>query len=87
MVENQVNGQEMKHRSVKEAKKRILNSIETFKKKYSNQSKVPRPEHWSGWNLSPSSIEFWLDGDSRIHERLKYTKDETGNWSKSLLSP
>ncbi|MDB4821365.1 pyridoxamine 5'-phosphate oxidase, partial [Candidatus Pelagibacter sp.] len=31
--------------------------------------------------------EFWLDGDSRIHERLKYTKDNKGNWAKSLLSP
>ena len=65
----------------------LKNSIEKFKKKYSDQNKVPRPTHWSGWNLSPSSIEFWLDGDSRIHERLKYTKDENGNWIKSLLSP
>ena len=32
--------------------------------------------HWSGWNLSPKSIEFWLDGDNRIHERLKYIKDK-----------
>ena len=32
-------------------------------------------------------IEFWLDGDSRIHERLNYTIDKSGNWIKSLLSP
>ena len=43
--------------------------------------------HWSGWNLSPIRIEFWLDGDSRIHERLNYTIDKSGNWIKSLLSP
>ena len=65
----------------------LINSIEKYKKKYNDQTKVPRPNHWSGWNLSPSNIEFWLDGDSRIHERLKYTKDENGNWVKSLLSP
>ena len=65
----------------------LLNSIEEYKKKYSNKNDVPRPEHWSGWNLIPTSIEFWLDGDSRIHERLKYTKDTEGNWVKSLLSP
>jgi pyridoxamine 5'-phosphate oxidase len=65
----------------------LLKSIETFKQKYNDQSKVPRPDHWSGWNLIPSNIEFWLDGDNRIHERLKYSKDETGNWVKSLLSP
>jgi pyridoxamine 5'-phosphate oxidase len=65
----------------------LLKSIEAFKQKYNDQSKVPRPDHWSGWNLIPSNIEFWLDGDNRIHERLKYSKDETGSWVKSLLSP
>jgi pyridoxamine 5'-phosphate oxidase len=65
----------------------LLKSIEAFKQKYNDQSKVPRPDHWSGWNLIPSSIEFWLDGDSRIHERLKYDREETGNWIKSLLNP
>jgi pyridoxamine 5'-phosphate oxidase len=65
----------------------LINSIKQFKKKYKDESNVPRPNHWSGWNLSPSSIEFWLDGDSRIHERLKYTKDKNNSWIKSLLSP
>ena len=65
----------------------LMVSIEKYKKKYSDENKVPRPTHWSGWSLSPSTIEFWLDGDSRIHERLKYTKDSSGNWIKSLLSP
>ena len=65
----------------------LINSIKDYKQKYTDQDNVPRPSHWSGWNLSPSSIEFWLDGDSRIHERLKYTRDKSGNWIKSLLSP
>ena len=65
----------------------LINSIKEYKNKYNEENKVPRPSHWSGWNLSPLSIEFWLDGDSRIHERLKYTKASSGQWSKSLLSP
>jgi pyridoxamine 5'-phosphate oxidase len=65
----------------------LMNSIKEYKIKYSDEKKVPRPSHWSGWNLSPSSIEFWLDGDNRIHERLKYIKDNSGLWIKSLLSP
>ena len=65
----------------------LINSIKEYKNKYNNENKVPRPNHWSGWNLSPLNIEFWLDGDSRIHERLKYTKDSSGQWIKSLLSP
>ena len=65
----------------------LINSIKEYKNKYNDENKVPRPSHWSGWKLSPSSIEFWLDGESRIHERLKYTKDSSGQWRKSLLSP
>tara|TARA_Y200000002_G_C22610079_1_gene633386 strand:+ start:22 stop:648 length:627 start_codon:yes stop_codon:yes gene_type:complete len=65
----------------------LMKSIEEFKKKFHDETKVPRPTHWSGWNLSPDSIEFWLDGDNRIHERLKYIKNSSGDWSKFLLSP
>ena len=65
----------------------LMNSIKEFKKKYNDENNVPRPGHWSGWNLSPTSIEFWLDGDNRIHERLKYTKDKSNNWIKFLLNP
>ena len=73
----------------KELKNRdeLENSINEFKKKFNDKNNVPRPHHWSGWNLSPIRIEFWLDGDSRIHERLNYTIDKSGNWIKSLLSP
>jgi pyridoxamine 5'-phosphate oxidase len=65
----------------------LMNSIKQFKQKYNDENKVPRPSYWSGWNLSPTSIEFWLDGNSRIHERLKYTKDKNSSWIKSLLNP
>ena len=65
----------------------LLTSIENYKKKFNDKKKVPRPSHWSGWNLSPDSIEFWLDGENRIHERLKYIKNSSAGWSKSLLSP
>ena len=62
-----------------------LKKIETYEKKYPSND-VPRPPHWSGWRLMPSQIEFWLDGEGRIHERLNYKKDK-GNWKKELLYP
>ena len=65
----------------------LIDSIQEYKDKYNDENNVPRPSHWSGWILSPQSIEFWLDGDDRIHERLKYVKDRNGQWIKSLLSP
>ena len=65
----------------------LIDSIKEYKDKYNDENNVPRPSHWSGWILSPQSIEFWLDGDSRIHERLKYVKDSSDQWIKYLLSP
>ena len=65
----------------------LLNSFEEFKKKYPNENNVPRPKYWSGWNLTPYEIEFWLDGQNRIHERLRYTKKNNNEWEKNLLNP
>ena len=76
-----------KQSSVLKNREDLILSIEKFKKKYKNKEDVPRPQFWSGWNLTASSIEFWLDGNNRIHERLKYIKSENGNWDKCLLSP
>ena len=64
----------------------LLKKIEDFKKKYKNEKNVPRPPHWSGWCLRPSSIEFWLHKDNRNHERLRYNKIANG-WKKEILYP
>ena len=76
-----------KQSTVLENRNDLLLSIDKYKKKYNDKINVPRPKHWSGWNLSPLSIEFWLDGENRIHERLLYTIDQNGRWNKLLLNP
>ena len=85
--ESRIGAWASKQSSILKDRSELLNKLSEFKKKYSDESKVPRPSHWSGWNLKPSSIEFWLDGDNRIHERLKYILNEKGTWTKNLLSP
>jgi pyridoxamine 5'-phosphate oxidase len=85
--ESRIGAWASKQSNVLSSRDELINSIDDFKKKFNDQNNVPRPSHWSGWNLSPSTIEFWLDGDSRIHERLKYSKDNDGIWTQSLLSP
>ena len=64
----------------------LLKKIQNFKKKYKDVKNLPRPKHWSGWCLNPSSIEFWLGDQFRIHERLKYNKI-SNNWKKEILYP
>ena len=83
--ESKIGAWASKQSTVLKKRSDLISSIENYKNKY--RSSVPRPQHWSGWILSPLNIEFWLDGDSRIHERLVYNKDESGNWNKFLLNP
>ena len=85
--ESRIGAWASKQSSILKSREELLDSLESFKKKYYDKDNVPRPNYWSGWNLKPSSIEFWLDGDNRIHERLKYSLDENNNWVKKLLSP
>ena len=48
---------------------------------------VPRPTHWGGFLIRPAEIEFWADGDFRLHDRFRYTKDKDGNWASQRLYP
>ena len=48
---------------------------------------VPRPPHWGGFLIRPVEIEFWADGDFRLHDRFRYTKDTDGNWASQRLYP
>ena len=75
-----------KQSSILKQRQDLYKSIEEFKKKFPNKNKIPRPNHWSGWRIKPKEIEFWLDGEGRIHERLNYKKFND-KWSKELLYP
>jgi len=68
------------------SRKDLFERIKGFKKVYPETGKVPRPDNWSGWILEPTMIEFWLEGPNRIHERLRYLKEQK-NWIKKLLNP
>ena len=48
---------------------------------------VPRPPHWSGYLVSPDTIEFWQDRDYRLHERRVFTRTGPESWSEGMLYP
>jgi pyridoxamine 5'-phosphate oxidase len=48
---------------------------------------VPRPLHWGGFRLLPTSIEFWEGRPNRLHDRELFTRDPYGAWVSERLSP
>ncbi|MBR8713278.1 pyridoxamine 5'-phosphate oxidase [Porphyromonas levii] len=49
--------------------------------------KVPRPDNWGGFEVTPSRIEFWQGRESRLHDRFLYEIQEDGSWSLDRLAP
>jgi pyridoxamine 5'-phosphate oxidase len=50
------------------------------------EKQVPRPEYWSGFRLIPQFWEFWQDGEFRLHNRVKFTRQGEG-WTRQRLNP
>ena len=47
---------------------------------------IPRPDYWRGYVLRPECIEFWKDGEGRLHDRFLFSRNEDG-WRKERLFP
>ena len=49
---------------------------------------IPRPAHWSGFRIIPTEIEFWKDGEFRLHDRVKFTRENASmSWNTTRLYP
>jgi len=57
---------------------------ERLAKRYPGE--VPRPEYWRGYVLEPARIEFWQQGEDRLHDRMVFEREERG-WRKTRLFP
>ena len=63
----------------------LTDKLNSFDEQYKDTD-IPRPDHWGGFIVIPSSIEFWQGHDGRLHDRLKFEK-ENDNWVMKRLSP
>jgi len=50
------------------------------------ESSPSRPDHWGGYLVRPKAIEFWQGRDSRMHDRLLYSRTRDG-WAVQRLAP
>lgn len=55
-------------------------------RKFAGQASLPKPKQWGGYQVEPFLVEFWQGRTSRLHDRIVYTKVETG-WKVSRLAP
>ena len=61
-------------------------SVEFYTKKFEGK-KISRPPHWGGFRFVPSYFEFWYGRESRLHDRIVFTKQKSGKWKTERLSP
>jgi pyridoxamine 5'-phosphate oxidase len=84
--ESQIGAWASDQSSVLENREELLQKLEHFKKKFEG-GEVPRPDHWGGYLIKPEKVEFWQGRESRLHDRIVYTRNGDGAWVKQRLSP
>lgn len=66
----------------------LMQAVERVRAGIGDDNPVPRPRHWSGFRIIPTEIEFWQDGEFRLHDRVRFTRaDSIGPWTRQRLYP
>ena len=68
-----------------ENRKILEEKLELYTTEFNGE--IPRPPHWGGYRVVPAVIEFWQGRPSRLHDRIRYTKQPTGEWKIERLAP
>ncbi len=63
----------------------LMGAVAALSERYGD-GPIPRPAHWTGFRITPVSIEFWQNGDFRLHDRVRFTRTGEG-WSGARLYP
>ncbi len=69
------------------ANRKILEErVEEIEKRFEGQPVLPKPKQWGGFQVDPHWIEFWQGRQNRLHDRILYSKKDSG-WTVSRLAP
>ena len=68
-----------------ESRETLERALRDLKARYP-EGGPPRPTYWGGYVVEPDEIEFWQQGDHRLHDRLRYRRVDS-DWIVDRLSP
>jgi pyridoxamine 5'-phosphate oxidase len=72
--------------SVIESRAALVKQLAKWKAEYPGGA-PPRPKHWGGYLVRPLEIEFWQQGEFRLHDRLRYRRLRDNSWKLERLAP
>ncbi|MFF4243849.1 pyridoxamine 5'-phosphate oxidase [Streptomyces sp. NPDC001822] len=72
--------------SVIGSRQELVERYDELAARYPEGEKVPAPPQWGGFRVVPDSIEFWQGHTNRLHDRLRYVREDAG-WRVERLSP
>jgi pyridoxamine 5'-phosphate oxidase len=64
----------------------IEENVTKFKKLFED-GVIPRPQHWGGYRIRPTMMEFWQGRSNRLHDRILYCLEENDRWKIERLAP
>lgn len=70
-----------------DSRETLIDRSKEVEARFDGQDIFERPPHWSGFRLIPQEIEFWQDGEFRLHDRVRFTASDQGLWSGQRLFP
>ncbi len=65
----------------------LENTVAQLQQEYAGALMLPLPSFWGGYRLRPERIEFWQGRESRLHDRILYTREDSGHWRIERLAP
>ena len=69
-----------------ESRSHLMQQVQYFENKYGDNP--DRPTVWGGWRIKPLEIEFWADGEARLHDRFKWSRQTLNEaWEVQRLNP
>ncbi|WP_327115900.1 pyridoxamine 5'-phosphate oxidase [Streptomyces sp. NBC_01341] len=72
--------------SVIGSRQELVERYDELAARYPEGEKVPAPPQWGGFRVVPDAIEFWQGHTNRLHDRLRYVREDAG-WRVERLSP